>query len=220
MISQAEQAVAALQALIETGELKPGTLVSERTLMELSGLGRTPVREAIQRLALGHMLRIHPSRGIEVAPMSVEDQLGALEVRRATEALAVTLACERASPADLADIAALAAALEGEFALPAYVETVRQTHRLIIRAARNPYLEALMTPLQALSRRFWVMHLREAAEGGAREIAAGKALHRRILAAIAARDAAAATAASFELNDYLVAFAVEVVAGRARRGRG
>ncbi|MCK0198389.1 GntR family transcriptional regulator [Ancylobacter sp. 6x-1] len=212
MISQSDQAVMVLQELIETGELKPGTMVSERGLMERLGLGRTPVREAIQQLALAHMLRIHPSRGIEVPAMSVEDQLSGLEVRRATEALAVALACERASTGENAAIAALAAELDGDFALPAYVDTVRRTHRLIIDAAHNPYLDAVMTPLQALSRRFWVMHLREPAC----EVARGKALHRALLAGVAARDIEAAQAASRALNDYLVGFAVDVVASRAR----
>lgn len=99
--------VAALQDLIGRGSLEPGSMVSERSLIELTGFGRTPVREAIQRLALSHMLRIHPNRGIEIPAASVEDQLSRLDVRRATEVLAVTLACERATQEDLADMEVL-----------------------------------------------------------------------------------------------------------------
>ncbi|MFT9387312.1 GntR family transcriptional regulator [Acetobacter sp.] len=213
MISQSDQAVERLQSMIEQGTLQPGSMVSERGLMELTGLGRTPVREAIQRLALNRMLRIHPSRGIEVPPVSVEDQLSGLEVRRATELLAITLACERATEKDIDDIRALADLLDGDFPLPQYTQTVRQTHALIVRVARNPYLDALMSPLQALSRRFWLMHIRDEAS----EIKTGKALHQRILLAIAARDLEAASCASTELNDYLVQYALHVVAKRAAK---
>nr|WP_279578099.1 GntR family transcriptional regulator [Paracoccus versutus] len=212
VINQSDRAVAVLQQLIERGELRPGSMVSERSLMELTGFGRTPIREAIQRLALSRMLRIHPSRGIEIPAISVEDQLSALEVRRATEVLAIALACERATQAERQQMRDLAASLEGEFSLEDYAETVRQTHALVIEAAHNPYLEALMTPLQALSRRFWVMHIQDEAA----DIGIGKAFHRRILMAIAEGDAGAATSASMELNDYLVRFALDVISMRAR----
>jgi DNA-binding GntR family transcriptional regulator len=207
-MNQSEQAVGVIERLIEQGDLKPGSMVSERGLMDLTGLGRTPVREAIQRLALNHMLRIHPNKGIEIPAISVEDQLSGLEVRRAVEVLAVELACSRATEKDIAAIAALRTALAGDFALHAYSETVRQTHALIIQAAHNPYLEALMVPLQTLSRRFWIMHVRDERA----EITHGKRLHQDILQAILARDTQRAGAASLALNAYLVDFALSVVA--------
>lgn len=207
-MNQSEQAVSVIERLIEQGDLKPGSMVSERGLMDLTGLGRTPVREAIQRLALNHMLRIHPNKGIEIPAISVEDQLSGLEVRRAVELLAVELACSRATEKDIAAIAALKTTLAGDFALQAYSETVRQTHALIIQAAHNPYLEALMVPLQTLSRRFWIMHVRDERA----EITHGKQLHQDILQAILARDSVRAGAASLALNAYLVEFALSVVA--------
>ena len=198
--------------MIERGQLRPGSMVSERGLMELTGLGRTPVREALQRLALTRMLRIHASKGIEIPAVSVEDQLNGLEVRRAMERLAVTLACQRATAQDINDMAGLQAALSGEFDLHGYVETVRQTHAVIIRVARNPYLDAAIIPLQSLSRRFWIMHVRDEVQ----EISAGKRHHAAILAAIVERDVDAACAASLALNDYLIHFALATLSGRAR----
>jgi DNA-binding GntR family transcriptional regulator len=213
VVSQSDQAVEILQGMIECGDLRPGSMVSERGLMELVGLGRTPVREAIQRLALLRMLRIHPSRGIEVPPISVEDQLSGLEVRRATEVLAVTLACERATSEDLEELRVLSERLDGDFTLHCYTHTVRKTHALIIHATYNPYLDVLMSPLQALSRRFWLMHVRDEAK----EVNIGKTLHQRIMHATAKRDGAAASRASLELNDYLVQFSLDVLSHRARR---
>ena len=83
-MNKTEQAVAMLQSMIERGELAPGSMVSERTIVEMMGLGRTPIREAIQRLAPSYMIRVHASRGIEIPAITVEDQISRLEVRRAT----------------------------------------------------------------------------------------------------------------------------------------
>lgn len=207
---QSDLAVELLQRLIERGELKPGSMVSERALMDVTGFGRTPIREAVQRLALTRMLRIHPSRGVEISSISVEDQLCALEVRRVSEVLTVSLACERATIVERDDMRKLALELGGDFMLPDYAETVRRTHTLVMRAAHNPYLDALMIPLQASSRRFWFMHVRD----DSREIGSGKKLHQRILTAVVAGDVDAATRASIDLNDYLTAFALGVVSGR------
>ena len=212
MGSQSDQAVALLQDMIELGELKPGSMVSERDLVEVTGLGRTPVREALQRLALTRMLRIHASKGIEISAVSVEDQLNGLEVRRAMERLTVLLACQRATPKDIGDMVQLKAKLAGEFDLRSYAATVRETHSLIIRATCNPYLEAALVPLQSLSRRFWLLHVREEAQ----EIAVGRALHEAILSGIVQRDVDTTCAASFALNDYLVRFALETLTERAR----
>ena len=70
-----------------------------------------------------------------------------------------------------------------------------------------------MRPLQALSRRFWLLHVRDEK----REIEAGSALHRRILEAIAERDVENA-AASQGLNDYLIEFATDIVTRRSAQG--
>ncbi len=212
MINQSDQVVALLLDMIESGELKPGSMVSEHGLMELTGFGRTPVREAIQRLALTHILRIHPNKGIGIPALSVEDQFSSLEVRRVTELLAVTLACERATTEDLVDIENLKNVLAGEFSLQTYTHTIRQTHFLIIRAAHNPYLEALMTPLQTLSRRFWIMNVKD--EG--KEVSTGKMLHKKVLTAISERNVDAAKRASLELNDYLIEFAMATLVQKVR----
>ena len=95
MVSQgkAGQAYQRIEQLIVSEELAPGNLVSEAVLMEKTGLGRTPIREALQQLARNRMVEIHPNRGVLIPPASVEAQLRMLEVRRVLEALAVRLAC-------------------------------------------------------------------------------------------------------------------------------
>lgn len=212
-MNKTEQAVAMLQGMIERGELAPGAMVSERAIVELIGLGRTPIREAIQRLAPSYMIRVHASRGIEIPAITVEDQLSRLEVRRAVEVLAVDLASKRASKTQREAMQRLASRLEGQFTLQEYTDTIRETHALILDAAGNRYLGSLMLPLQGLSRRFWIVHAREENN----DILRGRDLHRAILTAISERDTEAATAASRALNDYLVEFALAVVARQAAR---
>lgn len=212
-MSKTDQATQQLQRMIEHGDLQPGSMVSESKLAELTGLGRTPIREAIQRLAASRMIRVHPSKGLEIPAISIEDQLSALELRRAVELLAVELACARADAKQRGMMRDLAASLDAPFTLREYSETVRQTHTMIIEAARNDYLNAAILPLQSMSRRFWIMHVSNAAE----EIQRGGALHQGILLAVADGNIETARAAALALNDYLVDFALAVIARRSTR---
>jgi DNA-binding GntR family transcriptional regulator len=204
-LNKADEAYRRIEELITFQELSPGQLVSEAMLAEISEVGRTPVREALQRLAREGMVEIHPSRGILVAPLSVESQLHLLEIRRSLEELAVRLAARRSGPALRQEMLALADALEafsGDDYRP-FGPLLKRSHGLIAAGAQNPYLPVAMAPLQGLSRRFWFANLRDVA-GDLRE---GADKHIAILRAIHARDAEAAAQASLALNDYLVEFA-------------
>jgi DNA-binding GntR family transcriptional regulator len=210
MVSQgkAGQAYQQIEQLIVSERLAPGTLVSEAVLMELTGLGRTPIREALQLLARNRMVEIHPNRGVLIPPASVESQLRMLEVRRVLEALAVRLACHNARAADRELMDELMRRLSGELlSLPAYADLLKEIHRLVAHAGANEYLADAMAPLQGLSRRFWLAHLRD--EPG--EIRRGSAHYQAILGAILARDPEAAERSSLALNDYLVEFAYGVI---------
>lgn len=205
---KAAQAYQYIEQLIVSEELAPGALVSEAVLMEKTGLGRTPIREALQQLARNRMVEIHPNRGVLIPPASVEAQLRMLEVRRVLEALAVRLACENATSGELARMNAMVSRLsETAMSLAEYAEALKDTHQLIASAAQNEYLADAMAPLQGLSRRFWLAHVRNAPQ----EIGRGSAHNLEILRAILARDSGAAEQASFTLNDYLVEFAYRTI---------
>lgn len=205
MIKQGKtaQAYRAIEKMIVFQEIEPGSLVSEATLMDKVGLGRTPVREALQQLARNRMVEIHPNKGVLIPPTSVEAQLRMLELRRALEVLAVRLACERANEAERTSMRDLVQVLgTSSFRLTEYAETVKDTHDLIVSGAHNEYLADAMAPLQGLSRRFWFTHVVDEDA----EIKKGARLHTEILNAILTRDADAAESASRALNDYLVEF--------------
>lgn len=205
---KADGAYDEIERMIIFQEITPGSLVSESMLTASTGFGRTPVREALQRLAREGMVQIHPSKGVLVPAASVETQLRLLELRRVLEALAVELACGRAAGEHRREMAAMVDRLKHEeFTLGTYLETVKETHHLIVDAAANEYLADALAPAQALSRRFWIAHMRDEAD----QISRGSTLHGRILEAILAKDDSAARAASLALNDYLVDFAYAVL---------
>ena len=83
--SLTERAYRALEEAIVTLALQPGEVVSEAQLSARLGIGRTPIREALQRLARERLVRILPRRGIVVAVVDVREQLRLLEVRREIE---------------------------------------------------------------------------------------------------------------------------------------
>ncbi|MDQ0145564.1 MULTISPECIES: GntR family transcriptional regulator [Pseudarthrobacter] len=208
---KAAQAYEEIERLIVFQELTPGSLVSEAVLMEKTGLGRTPVREALQQLARNRLVEIHPNKGVLVPPASVEAQLRMLELRRVLEALAVRLACEAATNLERNAMQEMVQLLEADrFTLRQYLDTVKETHQMIVAASHNEYLADAMAPLQGLSRRFWITHVRDEQA----EISQGSRLHAQILRAILNRETEDAEKASHALNDYLVEFAYRTVRAR------
>ena len=202
--NKADQAYNQLEEMITFQELPPGAMLSESRLMQVTDLGRTPVREALQRLAREGMVEIHPSRGVFVSPITVEAQFKLLELRRPVEELAVRLAAQRADSDQRAEMYELAdrfIQFEG-VDLKAFGDYLKRAHRVTVRAAGNEYLLMAMAPLQGLSRRFWFGQLRDPAA----ELSLAAELHDNVLRPIGDADPDRASKASLALNDYLVEF--------------
>lgn len=205
--SLTDRAYERIEHMIIHGEIEPLTFVSEAEFMEHTGLGRTPVREAVHRLARERMVEIHPNRGLLITDVGAETEIRILELRRELDGLAVRLACDRATLAEREEIQTMAHRLATEeFTLASYSETVRETHRLVHGAAHNDFLVDAMIPLQNLSRRFWTSHVTDP-----EDLVTGAGLHRRILEAILERNPDAGDGAARELNDYLRGFAQRVL---------
>jgi DNA-binding GntR family transcriptional regulator len=100
-----------LHALIVDGSLRPGEALSERSLAERLQVGRTPIREAVKRLARDGLLDIVPMRGTFVREMTVSDLREIHEMRIALEGMAAFLAARHGSCASLDDVAARLRAL-------------------------------------------------------------------------------------------------------------
>src|SRR4051812_30935628 len=97
--SLTERAYRQLEEQIVTLQIPPGTVVSETLLAERLGIGRTPIREALQRLAREKLVVIMPRRGIVVAEENLKQQLRLIELRREVERLLAKSAAKRADEA-------------------------------------------------------------------------------------------------------------------------
>jgi DNA-binding GntR family transcriptional regulator len=199
-----EQAYRSIEEAIVTLALQPGEVVSEAQLSARTGFGRTPVREALQRLARERLVRILPRRGIVVAPVDIREQLRLLEVRREIERLTARASARRADAAQRARLRAIADAMEVAAATSdetAFLRLDRELNLLLLDAAHNEFAAAAMALMHGLSRRFWFIHWRRSA--GLPEAAAA---HARLARSIADGQAEAAAAASDMLIDYIESF--------------
>ena len=202
--SLTDQAYAKLEELIVTLELAPGEVVSEAALSAQLDIGRTPIREALHRLARERLVNILPRRGIVVSEINVGAQLRLLEVRREIERLVARSAARRASDAERVEFTALAKGFEASARTDdetTFMRTDRAFNELSLVAARNEYAAGAMLLMHSLSRRFWFIHYRQVAD-----MPLAAKLHATVARAIAKGDAAAAATASDALVDYIEAF--------------
>ena len=155
--SQAETAHRKLEELIVTLELPPGSKWSEESLGELISIGRTPVREAVKRLQNDSLLRIIPKHGVMVAEIDLQQQLLVIELRRELELFITRRATRRASVEERDALGKMAEAMEtaGIADVHSYLRHLFHVNRTIARLAGNPFAEKAISPLLALSRRFY-----------------------------------------------------------------
>ena len=202
--SLTDQAYARLEELIATLKLKPGSAVSEAELSERLGIGRTPIREALQRLARERLVSILPRRGIIVSEINVNSQLRLLELRREVERLVARCAARRADGDERRRLRELALIFERSSRDSddlVFIRADREFNELCVRCARNEFAASAMALTHALSRRFWYLHHRQAAD-----MPKVARLHSAMARAIAAGDEVAAEKATDRLLDLIVAF--------------
>jgi len=199
--SLSEVAYRAIEEMIVTRQLRPGSMISENQLSEQLGCGRTPIREALQRLKFEGFVEIHARRGVLVAPIDVVKQLELLEVRRPLELLAVRLAAVRALERERAEMQVLAQEIGAAAAATdavRYLHATQAIHEAVPRAAHNSVLASSIGVIHSLSRRFWYAMNEDA--GGVPE---HSEIHAAILFAIIAGDADAAAVSANLLIDHL-----------------
>ena len=199
-----EQAYRLIEEQIVTLNLKPGDVLSEQLLSATLKIGRTPIREALQRLAREGLVTILPRKGILVADVNPRSQLLLLEVRREIERLLCRAAAERGTPEQRRQMQELAdgmdqAAKTGDDVV--FMRLDLELNRLLVEAAHNDFAARSMKLLSGLSRRFWYMHYRVAAD-----LPLCARLHANEARAIAKGDAEAAARASDKLMDYVERF--------------
>lgn len=199
-----DRAYRLVEELIVTLALPPETILSEQSLAAKLGIGRTPIREALQRLARDGLVVILPRRGILVSQINLKTQMRLLEVRRELERLMARGAAERATADETALFATIAREMRrasDESDDMTFMRLDRQFNELVSLAARNEFASRAMGLMHGLSRRFWYQHYRESGD-----LPLSARLHAEVADAIASRDPEAAAKASDRLIDYIESF--------------
>ena len=184
--SQGERAYLLIRDQIITLKLAPGSVIEEARLREELGLGRTPIREALQRLAHENLVSFIPHRGTFVCDINLTDLHRLTEVRVELEGYAARLAADRAGAADRTLMKALIGELEkiDESDTHSLMRLDQRIHRQVYQATRNAFLQSMLEESFNLSLRIWFLSL----DRGIRlKEAVGE--HRRLLDAIVSRDA-------------------------------
>ena len=157
--SLAEQAYQVLEEKLVTLALPPGMRVSEGQLIEMTGFGRTPVREAIQRLAKQELFLVLPRKGLVVTPVNRASMVHILEVRKPIERVIVYRAALNAMDGQRSDIAAIARKLTiSHDSFKDLIKLDQELGDLLDQCAGNPYASAAVSPLRSHCRRFWYRH--------------------------------------------------------------
>jgi DNA-binding GntR family transcriptional regulator len=179
--SLADKAYHEIRGLIVSLELAPGAVIDERELIERLEIGRTPVREALRRLAHERLVEVYPRRGMFVTGVDVRELARLSEVRELLEPEAARLAAERATDTDREQLGLLLTELDAGGS--ELMDLDERIHRAVYRAAHNDLLEATLEQYYVLALRIWSMALDRA-----NELEEAVEAHRALLEAIQAGD--------------------------------
>ena len=198
--SLADHAYLRLREEIIGVALSPGTVLREEELTRRLGVGRTPVREAVQRLHRDGFVTVIPRRGTLVSEINITDLAAIYEVRARLESWAARLAAERAGAGDRAEAEQLLGELDELAASGGYDALLaldRRIHRFAYRCAKNDFLAETLDQYHNLSLRILNVAMQRFPKLTPRldEVVRDQ---RRLLKAIIAGDGAAAERAAAE----------------------
>jgi DNA-binding GntR family transcriptional regulator len=192
--SLAEQAYRVLEKQLVTLRLAPGELVGEKQLVDKIGIGRTPVREAIQRLSAEGLLEVLPRKGLLVTPLRRSDLVRIFEARRVLERLMVVKAAERASSHQRLALKFLSNnLLAAANDLELFFQLDQDLNELLEAACDNRFLVNALTIMHSQCRRLWYMHRNTL------DLPRSAELHSGLALAVAEGDAAGAIRALDEI---------------------
>jgi DNA-binding GntR family transcriptional regulator len=207
----AERAYHELRDRIVTLRLAPGTALREDELMRELEIGRTPLREAVKRLALENLVAVQPRRGTFVTGVEAADIVHITEVRAELEGYAAELAALRMD----GETRALAEALREEIENLTRIDDQdglmrfdERIHRFTWETSGNPYLIDTLERYFTLSLRVWYLVLD-------RVPGLGHAVHDQaaLIDALLDRDGSRARAI---MREHVLAFQREIIAAFSR----
>jgi DNA-binding GntR family transcriptional regulator len=156
----ADRAYRELRDRVVTLRIPPGSPIDEDAIGRELEMGRTPVREAIKRLALENLVTVFPRRGTFASEINITDLAHISDVRAQLEGHAAYRAAERITDSQRAELDGLLQELDGSRGtddLESLMALDARVHRFIYRCAANPFLEQTLTRYFNLSLRIWYL---------------------------------------------------------------
>jgi DNA-binding GntR family transcriptional regulator len=154
--TKSDLAYTRVRDLILSGDLAPGAVLPQAALAQSIGISTTPLREALRRLKQEGLVELDAHRDARVRPLDVAEARDLLELRRSLDPLAASLAAQRRTEADLADLRAALEGLESLSSRPsaAQLESHHRFHAAIHRASHNLLLAQTLDGLRVKSDRY------------------------------------------------------------------
>jgi DNA-binding GntR family transcriptional regulator len=177
-----------LKSLLVEGKIAPGSKLNERELAESLNVSRTPIREAIRRLAADGLVELIANRGAIAVQLSIDDVIHTFDVIAELEGYSGELAAKNISDSTLSELEALQYEMMASYArrdLSSYYKLNLRIHRLIHQAANNPVLATLFSQVNS---RIEALRFRSNQDGVKWEKAVEE--HQEMLDALKARDSA------------------------------
>ncbi len=202
--SLSDKAYDLLEELIVSLEIAPGSVLSEIALSKRLKIGRTPLREALKRLASEKLVYSLPRRGLVVSDINITQYLALLETRRVIDRLIVSRASRRATPDQRATLRQLASEMSDAAAahdLRRFIHIDHECDMLLAKACRNSFAAEINSMLLSHCRRFWFRYQHDD------DVRQSALLHTHMLNAVSEGREDDAAAASDTLMDYLESFA-------------
>ncbi|RLM16244.1 GntR family transcriptional regulator [Gibbsiella quercinecans] len=169
-VSLNERAYLAFKHRLITLRYKPGEYLNTAQVMDDLEMGRTPVNQAVHRLATEGLLQIIPRKGVMVSPLSIDDALELIEVRLVNEALCLRLATQRVNSAQIELLRELNQRIATASETRDREQMLlldREFHQVLADIAGNSRLSDILSIIHAQAQRFWAttlssaMHMQE-----------------------------------------------------------
>jgi DNA-binding GntR family transcriptional regulator len=209
-----ELAYQRIEDLLVNCELQPGRFLTVQELQDVTGFGRTPVHNAVNRFAEDTLIVIRPRHGLQIAPIELSRERLLLKLRRDMERFVIRLAAERASLSHRNQMMHIERAL-GErrttLSIDEFNKLDRRLDALMLAASGEPFLAHTMRPLHTIYRRIGYIYHRLLP--GHTDLIGTIDRHLAITSAVANRHAARAVAASDALIDFMDQMFEEMEAG-------
>jgi len=192
-----------LEKMLVSLELKPGHVYSEKELTNIMGFGRTPLREALQRMSSIDLVEIIPRMGIKISEIILYRQLAILEARRPLDELIAICATRRSTDEQKKKLIEMAEEMEKAVKgshVQEYLRLDRAFDELLDQASRNKFTTRALDPLHIHCRRFWVAYQRYD------NMDQAAILHEKLMRAVATGNEDMSGKAANELVDYFVEF--------------